>query len=408
MDSTKTKRISRLTAILTQLQAKRLVTATELAARYAVSIRTIYRDIRTLEEAGIPIVTEEGKGYSMMEGYKLPPVMFTEEEASALLTAEHLIHKNKDRSLAEHYESAVTKIKSILKLSQQTKIEFLSDRIQIRNNQEEERTSNYLIQLQSVIANFQVVKITYRSLKNHESERKIEPFALYTTQGNWILIAFCRDKEDFRAFRLDRIQRLQLTSEYFEPHTITLEEYLEACRKKWQTTPDTPMTPGQFTFAENQKKLNMQTVKIEPFKVMGISIRTTNEGGKAAVDIAELWQKFMSENVAAKLPNKVDDTVYSLYTDYEGDHTGPYTAMLCCKVDDLNAIPEGMIGRSFGGGNYVQFTAKGDLANGLIVKEWQKIWGMGLDRAFTTDFEVFGEKAQNPSDAEVDFLIAVK
>ncbi|NND33370.1 MAG: YafY family transcriptional regulator [Saprospiraceae bacterium] len=246
-------RLARLTAIITQLQSKSIVTAREIADKHAVSIRTVYRDIRTLEKSGIPIVTEEGKGYAIMEGYRLPPVMFTQEEANALITAEQLIIKNKEQSLVEHYKSAVTKIKSVLKFSHKEKLEFLTGRIQVRNNHKNEKTSNYLIQLQSTIANFQVVNITYLSLSNHHSERKIEPFALYTTRGNWILIAFCRMKNDFRAFRLDCIQKLQLTSESFEPHQMTLEQYLEACRKKWEHTPDTGLTPKQSTFAENQK-----------------------------------------------------------------------------------------------------------------------------------------------------------
>ncbi len=153
----------------------------------------------------------------------------------------------------------------------------------------------------------------------------------------------------------------------------------------------------------------MQEVKIEPFKLIGISIRTTNEYEKAKTDIGELWGKFMGEDILNKIPNKVDGTIYSLYTDYEGDHTKPYTVVLGCKVESLDGeIPSGMIGRSFTGGNYIKTTARGDLAQGLIIREWEKIWEMDLERVFTADFEMFGEKAQNPNDAEVDFLVAVK
>jgi predicted DNA-binding transcriptional regulator YafY len=98
------KRISRLTSIITQLQTKRLLTATQLSDKFPVSVRTIYRDIRALEEAGVPIITEEGKGYSIMEHYRLPPVMFTESEANALITAEQLVLKNKDASFIKDYE----------------------------------------------------------------------------------------------------------------------------------------------------------------------------------------------------------------------------------------------------------------------------------------------------------------
>ena len=237
-------RLARLSSIIIDLQSKRIITAKDIAHKYNVSVRTVYRDIRTLEKSGIPIITEEGKGYSIMEGYKLPPVMFTEEEAMALITAEQLIKKNKDKSLSESYESAVTKIKAVLKYSQKTKIEFLTSRLQVRNNEAEEKTSKYLIQLQSHIANFQLLDIDYLSLNNHRTQRKIEPFALYTTKGNWVLIAYCQDKKDFRSFRLDCIQDLSVTNDTFEPHNLTLEQYLEQCRKKWEDTPDIPLSQG--------------------------------------------------------------------------------------------------------------------------------------------------------------------
>jgi predicted DNA-binding transcriptional regulator YafY len=246
-------RLARLTAILTQLQSKRIVTAKDIAEKHNVSVRTVYRDIRTLEKSGIPIVTEEGKGYSIMEGYKIPPVMFTQDEANALITAEQLIRKNKDQSLTEQYESAVNKVKSVLKYNQKEKTELLTNRIQVRNNRENEKTSNYLIKLQSTISNYQVVKMDYLSLVNKKSQREIEPFALYTTQENWVLIAFCKLKNDFRAFRLDCIQKLQILEKNFEPHKMTLQEYLENCSSKYINTLDTPLSQGQSNFALNQK-----------------------------------------------------------------------------------------------------------------------------------------------------------
>ncbi|WP_417445309.1 GyrI-like domain-containing protein [Joostella sp.] len=152
----------------------------------------------------------------------------------------------------------------------------------------------------------------------------------------------------------------------------------------------------------------MQTVKIEPFKIIGISIRTTNENGQASQEIAELWQRFMSENVISKIPNKIDNAVYSLYTEYESDHTKPYTAILGCKVKNLNNVPNGMFGKSFEGGTYSKTTAKGDLMQGLVVNQWSKIFEMELDRTYDADFEIFGEKAQNPANAEVEFYVGIK
>ncbi len=152
----------------------------------------------------------------------------------------------------------------------------------------------------------------------------------------------------------------------------------------------------------------MNHMKVDTFKIIGISVRTTNENNQAAKDIPALWEKFMSQNLLDNIPDKVDSTLYSIYTDYEKDHTRPYTTILGCKVENLDHIPEGMVGKSFDGGHYIRFTAKGNLEEGLVINEWIKIWNTDLSRVFTADFEIYGEKAKNPSDAEVDILIAVQ
>ncbi len=238
MSENDTKRISRLTAILTQLQTKRLLTATELANKFLVSYRTIYRDIKALQQAGVPILTEEGKGYTIMDGYRIPPVMFTESEANALITAEQLILKNKDASFVTAYSEAINKIKSVLRNNTKEKANLLSNRILFRQNADNERTSNYLATLQLALTNFNLTKIKYHSTDtNQTTERTIEPFAIYSTQENWLLIAYCRLRNDFRAFRLDRIQSLNILTDKFEPHKITLQEYFEICKAKYFSAP---------------------------------------------------------------------------------------------------------------------------------------------------------------------------
>ena len=227
MNDIEKPRLARLTAILTQLQSKRLITAKEMAQKHGVSIRTIYRDIRTLERSGVPIVTEEGRGYTLVEGYHLPPVSFTEEEANALITAEQLIARNKDASLVEQYHQAMIKIKAVLRYEGKNKAELLSERVVFRYNDGNAQTSNYLSTLQLAVTNYQVVEIVYTSLQNKTSKRQIEPFAMYSTQENWILIAHCRLRNDFRQFRLDCIEKLTLFSENFTPHPLTLLEYFQ-------------------------------------------------------------------------------------------------------------------------------------------------------------------------------------
>lgn len=152
----------------------------------------------------------------------------------------------------------------------------------------------------------------------------------------------------------------------------------------------------------------MNTASIEPFFVIGLATRTTNENNQAANDIPRLWGKFMSENFLAKIPNKTDSTVYCIYTDYEKDYTKPYTTILGCKVNNLNAIPEGLAGISITGGNYKKYTASGKISEGIVFQEWTKIWNTDLPRSYTSDFEVYGEKTQNPDNAEIDIYVALK
>lgn len=236
MNDKDTKRLSRLTAIITQLQTKRLLTATELSKKFLISKRTVYRDIKALEQAGVPILTKDGKGYALMEGYRIPPVTFSEREANALITAEQLILKNKDASFVNDYIEAVGKIKAVLRHNTKDKANLLSNRIVSGQNNDNCPTSNNLSILQLALTNFNLIKINYYSPGNSQiTERTIEPFAIYTSQENWLVIALCRLRNDFRAFRLDRIENLLVQNQKFEPHKMTFEEYFDICRKKCST-----------------------------------------------------------------------------------------------------------------------------------------------------------------------------
>lgn len=146
---------------------------------------------------------------------------------------------------------------------------------------------------------------------------------------------------------------------------------------------------------------------IETFYIVGLSVRTSNENGQAATDIPALWERFMAEGISSKVTDKLSEEIYSLYTDYEKDHTKPYTTVLGYKVKDLDAIPEGLTGVCVPAKTFEVFTASGKLSDGIVYKEWTNIWSMPLNRAYSGDFEIYGAKAQNPEQAEVDIYIAL-
>ena len=152
----------------------------------------------------------------------------------------------------------------------------------------------------------------------------------------------------------------------------------------------------------------METTQVEQLNIIGIAVRTTNENGQSAIDIPQLWDRFFLENILAAIPNKINDKLYCIYTDYEKDHTKPYTTILGCSVANLDAVPTGLVGKLIESGNYIQFTATGKISEGIVFNEWMKIWNTDISRAYVADFEVYDERAQNPDDAIVDIFISVK
>jgi predicted transcriptional regulator YdeE len=140
----------------------------------------------------------------------------------------------------------------------------------------------------------------------------------------------------------------------------------------------------------------MDTQEIKSFNIVGIAVQTTNTNGQSGIDIPALWDKFISEGIVDKIPNKIDNAVYSVYTEYEGDFTKPYTTVLGCKVSNLDTIPEGMKGIVIENGKYIKYTTKAD----QVFEEWTKIWNADLPRAYRADYEVYGE--------EVNIFLGVK
>ncbi|WP_062058414.1 helix-turn-helix transcriptional regulator [Aquimarina longa] len=218
------KRLHRLTAILVKLQSKKIVLAAELANKFEVSLRTIYRDMQALTDAGVPIGAEAGTGYYLVDGYSLPPIMFTEKEANALLTASKIINTNNDQSLINEYQEAIDKVIAVLKSTQKEKLKILEQRV-FTYNREHVKSSNSLSIIQQAITDYRVLEIEYSTASQEYSKRLIEPLGVYFTNNTWIMIAHCRLRNDYREFRTDRILSLIETHEVFSSQHFSLEEY---------------------------------------------------------------------------------------------------------------------------------------------------------------------------------------
>ncbi len=211
-------RIDRLFAILLKLQAKKQLRAEDLARQFEVSKRTIYRDVAALNEMGVPIISLPGEGYEMMEGYYLPPLIFTPAEASALFLGAQMLIGQAAGQLPIVAEHALSKLAAILPSNTKAQVDRLTGLIQFflppdRFDLDDAR----LMTLQRAIVERRVVHLKYHSYSQNEvTERDIEPQNLTYSNGVWYVNGYCRLRQGPRGFRLDRIDDLKLKAERFK------------------------------------------------------------------------------------------------------------------------------------------------------------------------------------------------
>jgi len=212
-------RVDRLFALILFLQSKRATTAEEMAAHFGLSIRTIYRDIAALGEAGVPISAEAGVGYKLMRGYHLPPVNFSSPEANALVTGGILVEQFADASLRVQIHSALLKIRSVLPRAEQERVSRLERNVATTANIEPTPIQANLSLLQEALTAQHVLRFKYQGAgKTEASERTVEPLALLYYLGRWHLIAWCRLRNDYRDFRTDRMREMESLNEPFAAH----------------------------------------------------------------------------------------------------------------------------------------------------------------------------------------------
>jgi predicted DNA-binding transcriptional regulator YafY len=229
-------RIDRLVAILIHLQGRRVTRAEDIADEFQTSIRTVYRDIAALAEAGVPVVGEAGLGYSIVKGYHLPPVHFTTEEATALITASMLMDRFTDSSLASSMDSALAKIRAVLPPDHQDHIMRLERRMSVPNEPRRNGPATLFL-IQKALADRTVLRIAYRGSGAADAlRREIEPLGLTYYGDRWHLIAWCRLRKDYRDFRTDRIAAISASPEQFKPHEeFSLIDFIG----RWQDLPAT-------------------------------------------------------------------------------------------------------------------------------------------------------------------------
>ena len=219
------RRADRLFRIVLELRNDKPITAHKLADRLEVSERTIYRDIQDLTLSGIPIVAEPGSGYRLMDGYRLPPLMFDQAELEALLLGIQMVGVWSDSELAQAAERAAAKIDAVL--PERLRPELDRNDLLVPPFGPDEEVANYLHQLRGTIRNQIKVHFHYQRADGQLSDRIVRPLGLAYWGRTWTLISWCELRNGFRNFRLDRMNRLVENGQPFEQETgKTLKDYL--------------------------------------------------------------------------------------------------------------------------------------------------------------------------------------
>jgi predicted DNA-binding transcriptional regulator YafY len=227
-------RIDRLLGIVTFLQTKKYVPAERIAVKFDISIRTVYRDIKALSELGIPVSFENSKGYFLVQGYFLPPVSFTNEEANALLLTEALVYGFADQSIQKHYSTALNKVKAVLRSNQKDSLDMLSNAIRIQKPSCYDMHLEYLSVLQNAITAKRIIELEYKSLEEKVSTRNVEPIGLVFYAFNWHLIGWCHKRMEYRDFKVSRILSVHHSDLPFTvPEHMHLNDYMKLLPVKY-------------------------------------------------------------------------------------------------------------------------------------------------------------------------------
>jgi predicted DNA-binding transcriptional regulator YafY len=216
-------RLDRLLAMLLVLQRRKLVRAEDLAARFEISKRTVYRDVAALSEMGVPVVAQPGEGYSLMAGYFLPPLLFTPDEAAALFLGAKWLATQATGKLPNSTEGALTKLAHVLPQQTLKEVERITDVLHFFVIQRPFNLDDpTLADFQRAINERRAVQITYHSLQRDEiTTRVIEPAELTYGDGAWYVNGYCRLRQEARSFRFNRIAQYKLLPEQFTPRSVT-------------------------------------------------------------------------------------------------------------------------------------------------------------------------------------------
>jgi predicted DNA-binding transcriptional regulator YafY/DNA gyrase inhibitor GyrI len=350
----KVNRLDRISAILVWLQSRSVVRAADCAERFGVSVRTIYRDIRTLEQAGVPICGDAGVGYSLVDGYRLPPLMFTPQEALAFLTAEKFMESLADSHHSRHFHSGMDKVRAVMRGVQRDYMSVLADAISVYRSRQTPtaKMPNLQQTILGSIAGREILEMGYTRADGTISRREVEAVGIAFVNPYWYLAAWCHLRGEYRTFRLDRIDTLLPTG---RPHTIAAHPPLNELMK--------------YENLKNQNTMKINSIEIqevEPIKVIALTHIGEYSGIGGAFSRLGGWAG--ANNYWAKEPRMI-----GIYHD-DPSSVAPEKLRSSACLEEMPGLEpgEGMSRYAVSGGKYLVMNAEVTMAE--YGAAWQKIY----------------------------------
>jgi predicted DNA-binding transcriptional regulator YafY len=343
-------RLERISAILVALQSRSVVRAVDLAGRFGVSVRTVYRDIRTLEQAGVPVCGDAGVGYSLMEGYRLPPLTFTAEEARAFLTAEKLIEQMTDPHNSGHFRSAMDKVRAVMRGVQRDYMADVGESIAVHRSPHAPRIARPGV-LQTILRSVEgreILAMEYTRGDGIASRREVEAVGMTFLHPCWYLAAWCHLRGEYRNFRLDRIGSLEGTG---RRHTIAKHPPLAEL-----------MNYDNFKNHNTMKIDSIELKNLEPVEVIALTHTGNYSGIGSAFEKLAAWAG--ANDYWALGPRMI-----GIYHDDPATVAPEKLRSSACleAISGMEPGP-GMSRRTVAGGRYLEMTAE------VVMAEYGAAW----------------------------------
>jgi predicted DNA-binding transcriptional regulator YafY len=364
-------RLDRISAILVNLQSRSVVRASDCAERFGVSVRTIYRDIRTLEQAGVPICGDAGVGYSLVEGYRLPPLMFTPEEALAFMTAEQFSAQMTDSHNSHHFRSGMDKVRAVMRGVERGYMDGITGSITVRRSPYTPRAKvpNLLQPILRSVNDKKILEMDYTRGDGGVSRREVEAVGVTFSHPYWYLIAWCHLRGEYRTFRLDRIDGLVVMD---RQHTITQHPPVDSL-----VNYDDQICTKQSQNLKTMKINNIEVRNLEPVKV--IALNHTGEYSGICVAFEKLGEWAGRNNYWDKGPRMI-----GIYHDDPSTVPAQQLRSSACLEDVGGMKPDAeMVNYTVSGGKYLVMNAEVTMAE--YGEAWHKIYGAVRERGLMED-----------------------